>query len=555
MYRISGKLVTVVVFGLLSFIHPDLYASKTKAAQLPEVYLRWLNQDVNYLITDAERDAFLRLTTNQDRDTFIDNFWKIRNPDPESPSNAAKDEHYRRLAYANENFGMRGEATGWRTDRGMVYITLGAPKQVSRYLNTKYLRQMEIWFYQSPSPGLPIYFSVIFFKPSISEDYRLYSPYSDRPEKLVASSTAVNDEARAVRMITEDLNAEIARLSLSLLPDEPVDVHEAYPSLQSDILLSKIRNYRNLDENKQVLEHRRSILEGVTHRVLLGEQFSTMDVMATRDAENKASIHYLFRFSHPADFALAQQPDGRAYYSLSVKVALSDSTGKIVYQVDKDLSNYISAEQLAIVREKCFGLRGRIPSDPGKYQLDVEVTNKLTKQSFTQKRVILVPTFNHRLSMSQIMILSTEKPARGATSTLPFTFSGIQLNPIGSDNVAIQPGTPLRLIFQAWEEAAAPESLQGKTLDVTYLIGNISTSVRKQESQTVDRSGFDKNGNLILGKDVATDGLPSGNYRLVVKITNPDTHEVSTQALSFQIIGSDAYPLWTVDVPGNAEPH
>jgi GWxTD domain-containing protein len=318
---LRGKLALILVSVVFIFATGDLKAASTKTSQLPEIYKHWLNEEVNYLITDAERDAFLQLETNQDRDTFIENFWKVRNPDLTAPSNEAKDEHYRRLAYANEQFGFRGADNGWRTDRGMVYITLGAPKQTARYLNTKYLHQMEIWFYQSPGPALPVYFSVIFFKPSPSEDFRLYSPYSDRPEKLITSNTPVNDEPRAVRMIQQDTNDEVAHLSLSLLPDEPVDLHEAYPSLQSDVLLSNISNYRNLDENRRLLEQRKSLLEGVTHRILLGEQFNAMDVLATRDGDSKASIHYLFRFLHPQDFALAQQADGRFYYSLNAQRA------------------------------------------------------------------------------------------------------------------------------------------------------------------------------------------------------------------------------------------
>src|ERR1700761_4126464 len=116
LYRISRKFVVVLVFELLVLSHFGLHASKIKPKQLPEVYEHWLSEDVNYLITDAERDAFLRLTTNEDRDTFIDNFWRIRNPDPDAPSNEAKDEHYRRLQYANENFGARNQGNGWRSD-------------------------------------------------------------------------------------------------------------------------------------------------------------------------------------------------------------------------------------------------------------------------------------------------------------------------------------------------------------------------------------------------------------------------------------------------------
>jgi len=521
-------------------------ASSVKPAQLPEVYRHWLNEEVNYIITDVERDVFLRLSTNQDRDKFIDNFWKIRDTDPTAPSNVAKDEHYRRLEYANENFAPRNVGNGWRTDRGMVYITLGPPQQLARYPNTKYLRQMEVWFYQSPGPGLPIYFSVIFYRPSITEDYRLYSPYSDRPEKLIASSTAVNDEPRAVRIIKEDINSEVARLSLSLLPDEPVDEHEAYPSMESDILLSKIRNYRNLEENKRQLEQRRSLLEGVTHRVLLGEQFSAMDVLATRDGKERASIHFLFRFLHPQDFALAREQDGRPYYAITLKAELLDAGGKLIYRDVEQLRDHLTTARLAEVSGQCFGVEGRLAATPGKYQIHVELTNDVTQQSYTQTRSILVPAFHHALALSQIMFLSVENPSRDAASVLPFSFSGIKLKPIGSDNVVIKPEVPLRLVFQIWEDPGSPESLQSKKIDVSYLIGHISSTIRKQDEQVLDRGTFDVNGNLLVGKDISTDGLPQGNYRAVVKITEPETHETSAQALNFQIIGTDAFPLWSI---------
>ncbi len=184
----------------------------------------------------------------------------------------------------------------------MTYITLGSPQQKQIYVNTKYLQPMEIWFYQDPGSALAPYFSVIFFKPSPAEDYRIYSPYQDRPEKLIASNNAVNDEKKALRIIKDQLSDEVANLTLSLLPNEPVDTKEAYPGLESDSLLNRLRNYRNLPETKSILAYRRALLEGVTHRVLLGQDFSDLTVMATRDGANQASVHYVLRLLNAGDF-------------------------------------------------------------------------------------------------------------------------------------------------------------------------------------------------------------------------------------------------------------
>ena len=177
-------------------------ALSVKPSQLPEIYRHWLTEEVNYVITDAERQAFsafLQMMTETSSSIISG---KNRTPDINSPTNTGKEEHYRRLSYAERKFAMHNAGDGWRTDRGMVYITLEA-------WYTKYLRQMEIWFYHSL--WLPSYFSLIFFKPSYVEDYRLYSP-NYCPEKLIASSTAVV-MSPAVRIIREDLNTEVEHLS------------------------------------------------------------------------------------------------------------------------------------------------------------------------------------------------------------------------------------------------------------------------------------------------------------------------------------------------------
>ncbi len=228
----------------------------------------------------------------------------------------------------------------------MVYITLGPPQQRHTYPNTKYLRQMEIWFYQSPGGGLPSFFYVVFYKPSAAEDYKLYSPYQDKPEALIASTNAVNDEKTAVHIVDSDLGPEVARTVISLLPTEPVDTKNPEPSLQSDIILSRIRDYRNLPENRELLAMRRSQVEGVSHRLLLDDQFADLTVVATRDSAYLASLHYLFRFWHPQDFSLAQQSDGRYYYSLHLETELSGPDNKIIYTDTQELQHVFNRIRL-----------------------------------------------------------------------------------------------------------------------------------------------------------------------------------------------------------------
>ena len=95
--------------------------------ELDTPFRRWLEEDVVYIITPEERKAFLRLSTNEEREQFIESFWQKRNPNPESPDNEFKEEHYRRIAYANARFA--SGLAGWRTDRGRIYIMWGPPDE------------------------------------------------------------------------------------------------------------------------------------------------------------------------------------------------------------------------------------------------------------------------------------------------------------------------------------------------------------------------------------------------------------------------------------------
>ena len=96
---------------------------KVPAKELGTSYKKWLDQDVRWIITDDERKAFMQLSNNEERDQFIEAFWQRRNPNPDSEDNEFKDEHYRRIEYANEHFA--AGKPGWMTDRGRIYIVYG----------------------------------------------------------------------------------------------------------------------------------------------------------------------------------------------------------------------------------------------------------------------------------------------------------------------------------------------------------------------------------------------------------------------------------------------
>src|SRR5882757_8476091 len=102
----------------------------------------WIAEDVRWIITDQEMQAFKHLGNDEERDQFIENFWLRRNPNPDSPDNEYREEHYARIAYANEHFA--AGKPGWKTDRGHIYIAYGKPDSIDSHPSGgSYERPME----------------------------------------------------------------------------------------------------------------------------------------------------------------------------------------------------------------------------------------------------------------------------------------------------------------------------------------------------------------------------------------------------------------------------
>ena len=109
------------------------WQEKAPAQASSDPYTKWLNEDVAYIIAPAERVAFLELQTDAERIQFIDQFWLRRDPTPGTPQNEMRDEHYRRIAYANNRFTTLAGKAGWKTDRGRIYIQFGAPDELETH--------------------------------------------------------------------------------------------------------------------------------------------------------------------------------------------------------------------------------------------------------------------------------------------------------------------------------------------------------------------------------------------------------------------------------------
>ena len=146
---------------------PTRKASRSSAVQsdLKPVYQRWLSEDVAYIITPEEKRAFMLLRSDDERERFIEVFWRSRDTNPATSENEYRAEHYGRIAYTNQTFAF-GDVAGWQTDRGRIYITFGKPDEIRKTASR------EVWIYRY-APGLGHNIEVEFVDAAGTGDYRL----------------------------------------------------------------------------------------------------------------------------------------------------------------------------------------------------------------------------------------------------------------------------------------------------------------------------------------------------------------------------------------------
>jgi GWxTD domain-containing protein len=121
--------------------------------ELDNAYKQWLQEDVVYIISPDERNAFLQLDTNEEREQFIEQFWLRRSSNPDLPDNDFKEEHYRRIAYANEHYA--SGIPGWKTDRGRLYIMWGPPDEIESHPTGGTYDRKRAVARLAPIPGKP----------------------------------------------------------------------------------------------------------------------------------------------------------------------------------------------------------------------------------------------------------------------------------------------------------------------------------------------------------------------------------------------------------------
>jgi len=392
-------------FLLIVVITLPLKLLPNQNLKLDKKYEDWIKEEVIYIITPIEKDVFYKLESDRDRDLFIEEFWNQRDPTPGTPRNEFKEEHYRRIEYANKTFGRGAPIKGWRTDRGRFYIKLGQPVSVEKYMNPN-IHPIEIWYYSgSPKFMRSPFFRLLFFQRYGAGEFELYNPILDGPASLVTylekkipaikADVKLDPEgARAYQIIKAEVSPFLADATVSSRPGD----RNTSP-LESQMIIGEAETipHKKVDDNYayEFLEHK-AVVE-VSYSVnYMGNQ-SRVNII--QDPSGFFFVNYILV---PETLSVDFFKD-KYFTHLKTSVRVTDREGKTIFQGGRNIPIELRKEELKIIEKNSFQILDSFPLIPGDYTFNLLMENMVSKEFTSVEKKISVPK-GKNLQMSSLVL-------------------------------------------------------------------------------------------------------------------------------------------------------
>ncbi|MGB7131078.1 MAG: GWxTD domain-containing protein [Candidatus Sulfotelmatobacter sp.] len=505
--------------------------------ELSKTYKKWLNEDVVWIITDEERAAFKQLTNDEERDNFIEAFWQRRDPTPDTEENEYKEEHYRRIAYANEHFA--AGIPGWKTDRGRIYIMYGPPDEIDSHPSGgTYERPMEEgggetstypfedWRYRYLE-GIGQEVIIEFVDTCMCGDYHMTI---DRSEKDALKETPnagltlyeqMGMASKAQRFSGGGLEQLGAGPDSSAQASKEFDRLEQYAKLQAPPPVK----FKDLEEivNTKIVTN------------LMPFDVRTDFVKVTDDTVLvPVTIQMKYR-----DITFANK-DGVQRGTVNIFGRVSTLTGKVVQTFEDTAQVDVPAELLPKTADNSSVYWKALPLRPGRYKVEVAVKDVNGDRKGLWSRGIIVPEYSDdKLSNSSLIVADLMEPVPTKdVSTGNFVIGLNKVRP----RVAPANGKPA--VFKRGRDPKVNFWMQVYNLGVDdkthrpsatfeYDIVNVATNkpiVQKTEStDTMGNVGEQ----VTLQKSIASANLQPGIYKIEIKVNDKISKQTIDPSATF----------------------
>ncbi len=509
--------------------------------ELKGAYKKWVNEDVRWIITDQELRAFKSLSNDEERDAFIEQFWQRRNPDPESPENTFRDEHYRRIAYANEHFA--AGKPGWLTDRGSIYIKYGKSDSVDSHPSggtydrpieegggTTSTFPFETWHYRYIE-GVGDNIDIEFVDTCQCGDYHMTIDRSEKDALLHVPGAG----ATLYEQLGQAKQADRFKGGLENLGTGPAS------SSQNSKEFDRIERFAKLQAPPVIKFQDLKLSEFLsTHKVLNGPFFPfdvRTDYVKVTDETVLMPITLQIRNKN----ITFQTKDGVSKGQVHVIGRVSTITGKIVQSFEDTVEVEEPAELLPKVLDTSQLYWKSLPLRPGRYRVDIAIKDVNNPDHIgTWAQGVIVPRYDdEKLSASSLILAAKmEKVASKEIGQGNFIIGNTKLLPAVAPNAAapaiFHKNQNLNFWMQVYNLGINQDSKKnGATIH--YQITNLADGkdiLSTNENSSALGASSDQ---ITLAKSVPLATVPAGKYSVKVSVDDGISKQEIAQTAPFTV--------------------
>jgi len=510
--------------------------AKSLKHELSKEHRTWLDQDVRWIITDTERKAFLQLSNDEERDKFIESFWDRRNPNPDSEDNEFKDEHYRRIEYANEHF--PAGIPGWKSDRGRIYIVYGPPDEIESHAGGgTYERPMEEgggetstfpfedWRYRYIE-GIGQEVIIEFVDTCMCGEYHMTI---DRGEKDALAKVP----GAGLTMYEEmGLSSKASRIGSGLETLGAGPNSESLATKQFD----RLEQYAKLNAAPPIKF--KDLAEEVGHHITYNPMPFDVRTDFVKITSETVLVPVTIQIKN-RDITFVDK-DGVEHGVVNIFGRISNLTGKVVQTFEDTVSADIPSELLAREAEASKIYSKAVPLRPGRYKIDVVAKDVNGDRMGTYSRGIIVPDFSEdKLASSSLIVADDVEPVpTNSVGTGMFVIGTTKVRPRVSaadgKPVVFKRGQKVNFWIQVYN-LSVDEKTHKPSATFEYDVVNAATN--KAIVHTVDSS--DKMGNVgeqvTLQKALAAANLDPGVYRIQIKVSDNISKQTLDPSATFAV--------------------
>lgn len=531
-----------VAFLSLVFLVPSLAAQKNKddggnqdprdrarnvKPELKKVYKDWLDKDVAYIITDEERKAFKKLQTDDERERFIEDFWRRRDPDPDTDDNEFREEYYERIAYANEHFA--SGIPGWKTDRGRIYIMYGKPdEKESHPAGGTYNREMsegggststfpfEKWFYRY-LPGVGSGVEIEFVDPTGSGEYRIARNPDEKDALLMVPGAGLT--------LAEELGLASKADRVAYFGG----IGNPNAQRESDSPFSRLQLLADLSRPPQI---KFNDLASAVNTPVIEDNPLNFDIRVDFFRQSDERVITAFTIQTDNQSLVFQDSGGLQQAQMNIFGKITHVSGRRAGVFEDPVITRATPEELREAKDRRSAYQKAVALAPGRYRVDVIVRDIASGATGVRHVGFEVPKYDPAKLSTSTLVLAVKLEGTGDQPAVGMFHIG-NVKVIPNVSGTYRRGAPIGIYMQIYNAGIDQTTLK-PSVDVEYVLQKDGKDIGRQAEDW--RGNTDSGQRLTLARLMDSRELTPGEYSMEVRVRDRVSGQSLVQSEKFTVL-------------------